>query len=1376
MRMLGIGARLGLLLLSVGVLSAREIMGPVQRRTAPRTASSCTAPTSSVQLDLNNVRCLIHNGGDMWWDLVGNPRYEIPKVPPGTPAVHSMFASAVWVGGIDAAGRLRLAAQTYRQSGVDFFAGPLSLQGTTDANTCQQWDKHFVITREEIDNFRAAYQADPNNINLGNYPNVVNWPAINPTPGFERTLAPFVDVNGDGDYTPSAGDYPDILGDMAIWWVYNDRGNVHTETGAPAIGLEVQAMAFAFATTDQINDMTFYKYRIINRGTLALEQTYMAVWVDADLGFYADDYVGCDTSRGLGYCYNGDPNDNPSGPGYGANPPAIGTDFFQGPRDENGNRLKMTNFMYYENDFSVRGNPENAIHFYNYMRSIWKDGSPLIANNGNGYGGSGAPTNYIYTGYPGGTAARALCPYSPPAPGWDEASVGNSPFDRRYLQSAGPFKLLPGAVNDIIVGVPWARDINGIYGPGGDGRIGSVCLLLQADDIAQALFDNNFRLVDGPDAPDLEIVELDQELILSWRYKNPLSNNYYENYRQVDPVLKARGAADSTYRFEGYLIYQLRDERVSVADLGDPTRAALIAQCDIKNGVTTIINREQTLLPGQSTPLVVDKVMVNGKDNGLFYTLRVTEDKFAEGGESRLVNYRRYYFMIVAYAYNGEPTNGRKFLMGRNNVRRYEAIPHKPIAGGAAGLVLGSSYGDGVAISRVSGQGNGGNILRLSPETEQQLFTAPYRPSEVKYLPGAGPVEIRVIDPRQVKAYDYRLVINTDTSVRTVVNTTGEPTILLKEWELYGRPSGTNAPEQLIYTSWAAISQRLWDNAYNTWNFIRNQYLSGTERVIPGHGISIKVRQVLDPGVKGRIYRASTAPWLCNTNDPDVYYFDMDPKNGLIAVQTEYADPTKPWLSFFPKERYGWAKGPNTGTVAAVPALGGTGGVQYYAAGCQRTFSGTGNSPYPPPPSNQVWLHFYDGTYQIFYRDSASQGWAPFGLVTPYTNVNPAQVGFGLSYFITRSPAVLSYLADPQEAVTLDRLPSMQVVITPDPRKWSKCLVLEASPTPGLSQLVGGGTPRVAKWRVSRDILRNDTLAYRNEPLSISSQGYSWFPGYAVNLETGERVNILFAEASWFRGENGDDMLFNPTSSAGSGGDALGGRHWILVTTYPYDECRKFAEWLCVGDSLPRRTAGSGVHSITFGKVGAPGDSVRIDSFYKYVAWVSLPRVAGRQYEFKQYKDIPTEVRITLAVNKSFRAGSDGEMPTFKFSTADLAARIGDAAAAKSALDQIRIVPNPFYGKSGVGRGRFETSQIDTRAKITNLPARCTIRIFTLNGVLVRTFRKDSEEPFLDWDLKNEYGVPIASGVYIIHIDVPGVGQKVIKFFAIMPQVDLNAY
>ena len=116
-----------------------------------------------------------------------------------------------------------------------------------------------------------------------------------------------------------------------------------------------------------------------------------------------DDYVGCDVSKGLGFCYNGDAEDE-GAQGYGFNPPAIGVDFFQGPIadpndgidndrdgqiDEPNEEIIMSKFVYYNNDFTVIGNPSEGIHFYNYLRGIWKDNVPMtyggdVHGSGNG--------------------------------------------------------------------------------------------------------------------------------------------------------------------------------------------------------------------------------------------------------------------------------------------------------------------------------------------------------------------------------------------------------------------------------------------------------------------------------------------------------------------------------------------------------------------------------------------------------------------------------------------------------------------------------------------------------------------------------------------------------------------------------------------------------------------------------------------------------------------------------------------------------------------------------------------------------------------------------------------------------------------------------
>jgi hypothetical protein len=63
-----------------------------------------------------------------------------------------------------------------------------------------------------------------------------------------------------------------------------------------------------------------------------------------------------------------------------------------------------------------------------------------------------------------------------------------------------------------------------------------------------------------------------------------------------------------------------------------------------------------------------------------------------------------------------------------------------------------------------------------------------------------------------------------------------------------------------------------------------------------------------------------------------------------------------------------------------------------------------------------------------------------------------------------------------------------------------------------------------------------------------------------------------------------------------------------------------------------------------------------------------------------------------------------------------------------------------------------------------------------LNGTLIRQFKKADPTTSLDWDLKNNKGIPIAGGTYIIHIEVPGVGEKILKWFGIMRPIDLDSF
>lgn len=1304
-------------LLALAVLSFSQVMGKEnigQKRSSNkglRTAASCAPSSSSEELDVNNIRCLLHNGGDFWWDLQSNPRYEVPKVSDPALARHSSFAGSLWIGGVDESGQLRVAAQTYRQTGNDFWAGPLTANGASvDDVTCEQWDKHYKIEKAEILAFQSAYSsflAGGAAINLDDFPAVKSWPAFGEdADGNRLALAPFVDKDDDPfSYNPEAGDYPDIAPfpgggepDQAIWWVINDKGDIHTETGGEAIGIEIQMLAFAFSTSNAINDMTFYKYKVINKSTLSLNETYMGQWVDADIGNFADDYVGCDTSRGLGFAYNGDADDDGSN-GYGLNPPSLGVDFFQGPVGDDGNRLPMQRFVYYENDFSLRGNPEVATHFYGYLRGFWKDGSRMVDNGSNGFPATapGPVTDFMYPGDPGFCGGTGT--------GWSEVSANNQPFDRRFLQSAGPFTLQPGAVNDIITGAVWARGNT-------NDNLGSVCELLAADDVAQALFNARFQLLEGPDAPELAVQEYNQRLNITWSYpevKKDIYNNYNEQYCQADPVLASTpGVSDSLFKFQGYIVYQLKDGSVAANDVFDTDKARIIAQCDIKDAVSTIVNRTQQSVPGVTTPVIVDEIMVQGANEGIFNSISVTEDLFAETSDRRLKNYTSYYYGVLAYAYNDINSDGRSFVQGNRFFGNYSAMPH-PISFENFGTEIFTEYGDGLEITQISGVMNGGNYVELSAATETAILNSDSVGS-ITYVRGKAPVTVKVINPKEILDGNYRLEVVLDSfqgTLDTIVWDDGANYIIdstYYEWLLYESGSVVGVSTYIKRTS---------TGAYLDADQFRPVPLSGIERIVEGHGISVAVQDAEDPG------------------DTLV--------NGFIGSDLSFEDPLKPWLS---------GLGDNDGFPIWNWILCGNSE--------DPKDRGNGNSGIPLK------------TDKVYDREENFEGilggtFAPFCMVRSFTNGDPdGAIRPGIQ--LNQNPAG-SIGSD--EIINLSQLMDIDLVMTSDITKWSECVVVE---TASDFTLGSGAWPMSARWEypISNP---QDTDVNTAGDLAVV-QGRSFFPGYAIDVNTGRRLNIFFGENSWDRINNGDDMLFNPTNDFGGDATSVGGRHFVYITDLTYDGCASLYENLKNGPAT-KYTSPSPSGSALFLDFSFNTDDSLTDmrEVYKHVAWAGVPML-DRNYDFSTPQEIPTDARVQIRVNKPISSrGGTQDIPIFTFNTSAIASQFNVQATAETALDEIRVVPNPYYAYS-----RYENSQLQTIVKLTNLPQQCQIRIYTLNGNLIRTYIKDSNDPEQRWDLKNADGVPVASGVYIIHVDAGELGEKVVKFFAAMPTIDLNAF
>lgn len=1331
-------------------LDARE---PDGRRRAAKTAQKaqyrdiCANSTSQIDQAINNVRARLLGGGDCWWDFTDG-RYIVPKIEfgSGQPEVSSIYAGAVWLGGIDPGNNLKLACQDYRNDGRnDFWPGPISEAGITESFTCKNWDRHFRVTGEEIRKHLA--NVSKGNPTAADIPRGVRgWPARGndyftdvwgfDLPFTQQALAGFFDADGDNEYDPLKGDYPSIeirgceldrYPDEMIFWIYNDHGGgqPHARTNGTAIQMEVQVQAFGYATNDELNDMTFQRYKLINRAPDRIDSMFFAMWIDADLGCSDDDYIGCDTLKDLMYIYNQDQVDGQPGATcaggvatYGDKIPLLGVDYFRGPKgfrsvfdsltgqfEDVEYEIGMNSFMYYNRGGGV-GNPQQAdpsapAEYYNYITGSWRDGTCLS------YGGDGYDP-----GNPNAKCVRYCFTEPPNDPvGWSMYTADLPLGDRRTLQASGPFTLKPTAVNELIIGIPWVPDI--LYpAPDMEG-------LFRADKLAQGLFDSCFDLLDGPDAPTADWIELNKEVVVVLTNKQfPESNNFVfenEDYQELDflapdPFIKTDNLDSldmARYKFEGYIIYQLKDENVSAKDYSNPDKGRIVYQVDVKNGIKKVFNWEETRDPATGKKVYYPVQRVDGADKGISHTFSIIEDKFASGNDKRLINHKKYYFSVLAYAYNNfspldpfaQPVTGqpRAFLAGRNNIEIKTVIP-RPVVD----YSLNTAYGDGVVITRLEGVGAGGNFLDLDEATRNDILSDNFD-STLTYLPGRGPVTVTVFNPFEIKDGQYELAfVDGDLTDTKLDDTT--------RWELRKLPDG-----QLIKSE--KTIERL------------------NEQVVLDFGFSISIAQTIEPGT--------------NTDD----------RNGGIGAELQYAKPNEAWLFGFPDDFNGipFFNFVKTAALEAdefvdpkqgLSTLGDGWFVPYTMADWRWNAS-------TPPYLTPAWME-KTGTF----GKTASSG----------NNL-------------------------PDRAKRLADVPNVDIVFTSDKSKWSRCIVVETA------SLFYTNDSSVVKTQnnypkgrlmfdvryapsVGKDDVNGDGLPDPDGEINVAGPGIpaaqvgkpvvgmGWFPGYAIDVETGQRLNVFFGENSGYstaRNPNftGRDMLWNPTDQAVDedlpgiwGGAVMGGHHWVYVSNSRYDACEKLRQ---------RLTPEFGSSNLKINEI-------------KKLAWAGMLQMA-QGYKMKPLRDglIPNEARIKLRVDNPYQTwynDNDGDKitghPKYLFEIQGSERTTLSEVAIENALDSVKMVPNPYYGFS-----EYETSQFTNTVKITNLPAKCKVTIYSLDGKFIRQYNRDEQympyqqiTPDIEWDLKNNKGIPVASGVYLVHVNAPGMGERTLKWFGIGRQYD----
>jgi hypothetical protein len=745
----------------------------------------------------------------------------------------------------------------------------------------------------------------------------------------------------------------------------------------------------------------------------------------------------------------------------------------------------------------------------------------------------------------------------------------------------------------------------------------------------------------------------------------------------------------------------------------------------------------------------------------------VKEDLFATENKN-LVNHKTYYYAIIAYGHSttiipnfNSLQDYKPYIAGRKNAdfpvfTPHTGIPHIP-SPESGGLEQQSNYGNGPKLTRIEGTGNGSNILDFTSGTVSAILADPAsRAKNPTYENGAGPVNIQVVDPLNVPSEtNFRFLLYSNPTTVTTAST----------WDLINLTTGDTVHSD---TTIAIPNEQL----------INGQPV-GMNTIVPKWGLSVNVRFAFSPG-----------PTRTETVGNVTTYFYDEPNNAFQEATMTFADPSKQWLTGIADEdgesNFNWIR--------------------------------SGTSTFDGPSA--IYNDFIGIDNIQSYEKVLGGTWAPYRLCgsTPTTTPNPIVYSGGPAWggFITLNQ--------------IKNTSSVDIVITSDQSKWTRCPVLELQEETALAI---GGTKKMhmrSSLSVDKNGLNSSQSGYNASEGDLNgATGMGWFPGYALNLETGERLNMAFGEDSWLATENGADMKWNPSSTTMSSlGDAIlfGGKHYIYVFGHNGDASYTGDAQMGNGLSdVPRYDGGKTVHDLL---AAAAATSTTVSDGYKRnvfsdVMWVNIPMLnQGRTV-------LETDVKIRLRVTRAYSKYGTGEQvpsgslvvgenyfveygpvvhngisraigttfvaadaswtatvanpsvlstvnkadPIYEFNTSDIGTRKEEAVAAEDALSLINIVPNPYYAYSG-----YEQKTSDNIVKITNLPRNCTVSIYTLNGTLIRTITKadDDIKASLDWDMKNQARIPIASGMYIIHVDVPNVGEKILKWFGVMRPLDLEAY
>ena len=315
---------------------------------------------------------------------------------------------------------------------------------------------------------------------------------------------------------------------------------------------------------------------------------------------------------------------------------------------------------------------------------------------------------------------------------------------------------------------------------------------------------------------------------------------------------------------------------------------------------------------------------------------------------------------------------------------------------------------------------------------------------------------------------------------------------------------------------------------------------------------------------------------------------------------------------------------------------------------------------------------------------------------------------------------------------------------------------------------------------VSYDVIRNyqgvqDTLQVSVDSSSIGSDRVGQpFDGMTMSVDNNTTIAVIDSTTGWLIGSSNLTMyVFEDQTSRGQAWPA---DYEIRFYSTPQDTCyilstplyRKFPVNFKIWNKTESKYSKIAVKDVDGSQTLSVGDTIQVLEFKDGVVTSSNIRFAwnvvyGEPINPNETPVEPVEGDIyQISTTKQFKTGD-----YFSFST--VATQI-DKSLANSELSKIDVVPNPYLGAATWEHKNLNsTGRGERKIDFINLPAVCTVRIYTITGALIKTLTKDSQylDGSLSWDLVTEDGMDIAYGVYLYHVDAPGIGEHIGKFAVI---------